>query len=521
MKIAIRADASNQIGTGHVVRCLALADALNQPQKNVLFLCKAHSNHLANLIKDRGYPVSLLNTSDLNDSAYAHSYWLGGTEDDDAQQSLEAITDHFGGPVDTIILDHYGLAKPWETILREVCNSLVVVDDLSDRKHDCDLLVDQTFAKKERSYDGLLNPKSKRLVGEQFSFLRSEFTQYSIGQIQNHRKNVNLTSPKVIIMMGGMDPDDFTSQVAGILDKHPNLETVSIILSSQAKHLDAVKTWVDSNKKFKLFVSPNNIAQLLFEHDLAIGAFGGSTWERCRMGLPSLSLVIAENQRDIGRTLKQKNICELIDLPINQKQFDSALKNSLSSNIYFDRVNASLNVSDGLGLERVSKEILNLHQGLYIRSADTDDLMTLYAWVNSPERRNSAFNSQEVSLDQHKAWFKSKLSDPNSLIFIAMNPDGDAIGQLRFDIDEQACALVDIYIDKDAGGRGNGVKLLKLGASRLFEEKAVKQIKALVKLDNIASKKSFERSGFTQINSTQFNGIDCYQFLLDKPNEHK
>mgnify|MGYP000049337758 CR=1 FL=1 len=515
MNIAIRVDSSNIIGSGHIMRCLTLAKELEKHHARILFICKEHPDHLSQILKGQGYAVKLLEASTSETMPYAHSSWLAGDEADDAKQTSAAIQDYYNDPADITIVDHYGIGKRWEETIRERNGKLVVIDDLSDRPHHCDLLLDQTYDKSPQSYDGLVNQSCRLLLGARYILLREEFNQYSSKQIVLARKNVDFHAINVLVMMGGTDPQNLTVEITRSLLSLTYIKKISIILSSQAPHLQSVIALFTDIDRVTIYVAPDNIADLMLENNLAVGAAGGSTWERCRMGLPTLTIISADNQNEIGYKLAKENVLELLSSPIEKNDFTEKLQRFMTRNNYLKKTEASLAISDGKGCQSVTKEILSLLKGIRIRRADIVDTDSLFDLANTPIVRKNSFSPDPIHYETHKGWLEKKLADKNCLILIAENDSQQLVGQIRFDVNAFSIAAVDIHISQNHSGKGIGSMILTMGVAQLKTLKLARKVKALVKVDNIASKKCFERSGFTQGDSIEHQGVECFSFSLD------
>ena len=204
MKIAFRTDASIQIGSGHVMRCLTLADALRERGAQCNFICREHAGNMNDLIRARGYAVEVLPLNNSNASAHespAHEGWLGAEWQDDAEQTRRALADI---TVDWLIVDHYALDICWEHQMRGICRRLMVIDDLADRTHDCDLLLDQNYSDNAGRY-GTLVPDSTRIrIVPRYALLQPEYQRSQV-----ERSEAQAIS-RVLVFFGGSDPDDMT-----------------------------------------------------------------------------------------------------------------------------------------------------------------------------------------------------------------------------------------------------------------------------------------------------------------------
>lgn len=304
MRIAFRADASLQIGTGHVMRCLTLADALRERGAQSTFICRPHAGHLFDLIKQRGHEAIAL--SPLDDVYIApadpfHAKWLGTDWASDATQTSQAL----GEPVvDWLVVDHYALDRRWEQALRPHTRRIMAIDDLADRPHDCDLLLDQNLGRQIQDYSGLLSRHTQTLIGPAYALLRPEFAQWREYSLQ---RRANPQFKNLLITMGGVDQTNATGQVLDVLT-HCELPTelrITVVMGPHAPWLAQVQAQAAvMHRPSQVLAGVNNMAQLMAESDLCIGAAGGSAWERCVLGLPTLVLILAANQHSGAMALQ-------------------------------------------------------------------------------------------------------------------------------------------------------------------------------------------------------------------------
>tara|TARA_R110002111_G_scaffold145581_1_gene212060 strand:- start:13187 stop:14290 length:1104 start_codon:yes stop_codon:yes gene_type:complete len=315
MRITFRADASVQIGTGHVMRCLTLAEALRNHGHQCAFICRDHPGHLAELIAQKGFEVHLLRESGLSelnaedDTTLAHAEWLGASWQQDAEQTLNVLS---GASTDWLVIDHYALDARWESQVAAIANKVMVIDDIADRQHECDLLLDQNLGRMFEDYNGLVPEACTRLIGPRYALLRSEFGKIRERSLE-HRQNPRLR--RILITLGGVDQDNVTGQVldALALSQLPPETELDIVMGAAAPGLEAVRQQSET-LPFKATVSVNvsDMAERMCLADLCIGAAGSTSWERCCLGLPSVIVVLAENQRGIGQALEQSGAAYLV-----------------------------------------------------------------------------------------------------------------------------------------------------------------------------------------------------------------
>lgn len=307
LRVAFRADASIEIGTGHVMRCLTLADALIREGATCLFICRAMPGDLRKAIAQRGHATRPLPAAEAlpaqDASGPAHAHWLGVTWTQDARETRAAIGPT---PVDWLVVDHYALDGRWEEALRPSCRHLMVIDDLADRTHACDLLLDQNTGRRAQDYAALLPIDTPVLAGPRYALLRPEFAALRAESLTRRRQP---RLGRLLVTMGGIDKDNVTERVLDALDACPmprDLE-ITVVLGPQAPwraQVEARAARMCNATHVRVGVA--DMARLMTDSDLAIGAAGSTSWERCALGLPSIVLVLAENQRSIAESLHQQ-----------------------------------------------------------------------------------------------------------------------------------------------------------------------------------------------------------------------
>ena len=294
MLACIRADASTHIGTGHVMRCLTLAHLLRRRDADVQFISRLLPGHLCDHVEREGFRVRRLPearaTSVTSDDP---ATWLGTTTSEDASETRHALAT-IGRPADWLVIDNYALDASWGTPLRDQTRRIMVIDDLANRRHDCDLLLDQNYYRDlEHRYDGLVPKHCETLLGPRYALLREEFAQARL-----HARPRDGRVGRLLVFLGGADPENHTAKVLHAILKvgAPRLR-VDVVVGASNPHQDSVRALCDSLGDARFHRQVGNMAELMLAADLAIGAGGATTWERCLLGLPSLILIIAENQR--------------------------------------------------------------------------------------------------------------------------------------------------------------------------------------------------------------------------------
>ncbi len=366
-KIAFRVDASLTIGSGHVMRCLTLADDLINRDSKCIFVCRPLEGNLINFIKQRGHLVLALpilqNVSRLNYNSVAYEDWLGTDWETDANDTKKLLTENFCSPIDWLVVDHYALDFRWENHMCTTTSHIMVIDDLANRIHHCDVLLDQNLGRTAKEYRDLINPDIKLLIGPQFALLRSEFVELRPICLARREKKTKINH--ILISMGGVDKDNVTGQLLDALRScklSPELQ-ISIVLGIQAPWLSTVKRKaLDLPWKTKVLIGVSNMAQIMMDADLAIGAAGGTALERCALGLPSLVLILAENQRASAEALQNHNAVAVFDSVSDICNWlNSIIDMGVDSPTLKHLGIAAAQITDGYGVKRVVQEMELFH----------------------------------------------------------------------------------------------------------------------------------------------------------------
>lgn len=340
--VVIRADASIDIGSGHVMRCLSLAESLNAAGAKVVFACREHEGNLCSLIEAARFPVFRLPGT-------------SPTPDEDAEQTIEVVGKE-GAAADWIVIDHYGLDQRWETRIRRLGGSIMAIDDFAGRDHDCDLLLDQNCLP-EAGYDYASRvPRSCRLLlGPQHALLRAEFARE---RARLRQRDGELQ--RVLIFFGGSDPTNETSKALdGVLNLgRPNL-AIDVVVGEANPHKDAVQRKCGTSPHTSYHCQVDNMAELMAQADLSLGAGGSASWERCCLALPTVAAVLADNQARIAATLARQGALLNLGESDSLKTADySTAVGSLDRAALREMSRAAGTLVDGCGAARVAAELL-------------------------------------------------------------------------------------------------------------------------------------------------------------------
>ncbi|KHL93566.1 hypothetical protein QW71_23010 [Paenibacillus sp. IHB B 3415] len=291
MNIVFRVDSSYEMGTGHVMRCLALANEFKHRRAKVSFICRDLPGNLASYITDKGYPVFLLPLP----SERAYASWLQVDLQTDAMDTAQILVKF--PHVDCLIIDHYGIDQRWERLIEEYVTQIVVVDDLADRPHQCSILLDPNISYAKDRYQDLVPASCVKFVGTPYAILRPEFRSVKM-QLAERDGRIN----RILVFFGGTDPTNETLKALQALSKFHSADLyIDVVVGEMNKRKEVIQRICSLMKNVFFHCQIEYMAALMRKADFAIGAGGSSTWERCYLGLPSLSIITAANQREITK----------------------------------------------------------------------------------------------------------------------------------------------------------------------------------------------------------------------------
>lgn len=343
------------------MRCLTLADALRGQGHECLFICRDHPGNLSEVIAQRGFGLHLLSqeeptaqgTGSTVDSVLGYESWLGTSWQRDAEQTTDFLKRK---QIDWVVIDHYALDARWEEQVTWVASKLMVVDDLANRPHAADLLLDQNLGRSERDYDQLVCASCKRLVGPKYALLRPEFHRLRARSLERRDKPELL---RILVSMGGMDTPNATASVLAALESSslPSQLRLDVVMGATAPWLLDIQKAAKSSR-FNVTVSTNvqDMAERMCLADLSIGAAGSTSWERCALGLPSIVVSQAQNQSEILEALAVARAAIKLDFPIDEAELASLVigLHKTPEKLADMARNASV-LCDGTGVEKVMR----------------------------------------------------------------------------------------------------------------------------------------------------------------------
>jgi UDP-2,4-diacetamido-2,4,6-trideoxy-beta-L-altropyranose hydrolase len=399
---------------------------------------------------------------------------------------------------DLLVVDHYGRDANFERACRPWARRILVLDDLADRPHDCDMLLDPAASQCDADYAALVPPGCMLLLGPAYLPLRASFAAMRRPVLARRQREQK--PRRLLLSFGATDPDNVTSAVLDILARAEWPFAVDILLGAAAPHLEAVrKSAAAASFPARLHVALKDVAGLLGDVDIAIGAGGGGAWERCCLGLPSIVICTAANQHATVEGLRTAGAAQVLEIRKNiaNDHLIDALDRLIKDNAARrDMARAAACLCDGLGAQRVVTALdpPHAHDGtaIYMRPAVAADAERLLAWQRDPRTRRYSRTSRIPEASEHCVWFSARLGDPECLFNIIMH-GAEPAGALRLEFcAEDSAYEISIYVAPERWRLGIGSAALDIARALLPEAK----IRAHVHAVNEASHALFAAAGY-------------------------
>lgn len=505
MRIVFRVDASLEIGSGHVTRCLTLAQALRDGGCQVMFVCRDCPGNMCNLIAGHAFSLVRLPMVPTANAAQIPTATpdepvrvanIGAPADVDAQATREAIA-AWGG-ADWLVVDQYSLDHLWERSLRLAVPRIMVIDDLADRPHDCDLLLNQNIAPEAHRRHAAIAEASTLLLGPKYALLQPDYeTLHALTPLREGRIR------RILIYFGAADRDNLTSRaLAAFLGLERHDVEVDVVVHEGSPHLQGIKRQITGHSNITLHAPLPTLARLMARADIAIGACGTTAWERLCVGLPALVITLAENQRSISRELHARGLIrELGDVTTVRnadiaRVLDELLRVGVDKE-WSARCHATV---DGKGARRVRAVMTTTAQTpLVMRDATGHDESLLLEWANDPITRRNSFTSDPIDEISHRRWFQPRLDSPESCrIYIGEVANDIPVGQVRFERVGHEWQIA-YSLAREFRRRGLGAPLLDSALQSFRELNRGAIVFGNVKPGNLSSRQVFETLGFQRI----------------------
>jgi len=473
--VYIRADGNVMIGSGHLVRCIALAQMIKEFY-TITFVCKEiPSNLIEALSENQFYLIMVTKESEF----------------------LELLTS-----LDTVVLDGYSFDTDFQKKIKKIGCSLVCVDDLFDQEFFADLIINQAPGVDPNKYKA--QPYTQFALGLNYVLLRDSFLKSVLEE-----KRIDKTE-SVFICFGGSDQRNLTQMVLSVVISFREFKKIVVVTGFSYKFSEKLESLIDADHRVFHFhgINENQMTQLMWESDIAIIPASGILFEAIASGCKIIFGKYIDNQRVLYEKFKSLNFFESVE------NFEvENIMHSVSNIIKNKGGNPRL--IDGRSAERILEKFNALATShfeveLYYRFANLDDLHLYYKWANDKLVRENSFHSEPVIFEQHVNWFYSKVNSENCFLYLFINNAHIPVGQVRIEIVDKE-AVIGISIDKKFRGKSLGTKMLLQSSNDFFNKKSFRKIIAYVKKENVASYLIFKNAGFINEGNIQVQNNMCFK----------
>lgn len=491
--LLVRADANTHMGTGHVMRCLALAQAWQHAGGTAHFVCAEVPDGLATRLMAEGMVLHHL------------SQEPGGRQD--AQRTV-AIAQQVGAT--WVVEDGYHFGADYQRAIKDAGLRLLAIDDYGHAEHYvADLVLNQNICADESIYPNR-ETTTQLLLGTKYVLLRREFWSW-----RGWCRAIPDVARNILVTMGGGDPDNQTLKVIRAIQKIKEIDlSVVVVVGGGNPHLKVLEEAIARNPSIRLTQNAINMPELMAWADVAVSAGGSTCWELCFLGAPPLLLITAENQRHVAHGLASAGAA--VNLGWHEELEIPVIANSLTEVILSaeQRIRLSENgrqLVKGTGLSSILCYLQSTE--LTLRRANQNDCRTIWEWANDPVTRQNSFRTETIPWESHVVWFTSKLADPDTLFFVATNSLGEAIGYVRFELVTVAQAVISVAVAPTQRGRGYGTHLIVLGMQEVQRIASIDVVHAYIKAGNQVSIQAFTSAGYSETEMMTINGCPAFHYV--------
>jgi len=491
--LLVRTDASVAAGTGHVMRCLALAQAWQHSGGNAIFAMAETIPSIEARLRISHIKVARLCAAP-------------GTADDAARTCGVARREG----ADWVVVDGYQFDSAYQSALRTAGLKVLFIDDNGEAAPYCaDLVLNQNAQVSDSMYRDR-DAHVRLLLGSRYILLRREFAFWRTRAFE-----IAPRARRILVTMGGSDPDNVTEEILRILLAEPDLE-LTVAVGGSNPHLAGLEQLVDySSRPIRLLKDVSDMSALMVWADLAVAGAGTTSWEMCMMGLPAALCVLAPDQEKVASELARLGAA--VDLgyagEVPAARTQSTLRDLLRSQSRRAMMSKrGREIVDGRGTERALAFVWG--EPTLRRTIDSD-CRVFWEWANDPAARAVSIPKEPIPWERYMEWFRARLTDPQTILYTARSRGGDPLGMVRYQIDG-AHAILSINLGAEFRGKGFGRKLLFLATEELFRISTVAVIDAFVRLSNEPSVRLFEGAGFRSLGIENVQGDQAIHYVLDR-----
>jgi len=489
-RVVLRADCGASIGVGHVFRCLSLAEILKD-DFYIIFAIQHPFDNVATLVNEMADEVISLNKTNDYTS--------------DALQLVNHLVSS-----DIVVLDGYQFTGEYQKIIKEAGYKLVYIDDLHLWHQFADVIINHAEGVSATSYSK--EPYTKLYLGLDYAILRKPFLEYDI---QARRIQ---SIGKVFISMGAGDINNVSQKFAGALLQINEIEEIHLLVGAVNPNLESIEKFIKDTGSSKINIhkslSAEEIVLLLRNCDICICPASNTSIESCAVGIGLVSGFTAENQLETLAGLEKKNVLinfgDFVGLSVNdiKTAFDKLVK---QPGIFDPLIENQTKLIDRKSPERLRGLFAALSgNSLHFRMAEYSDVDLYYQWTSDDLVRNNSFSTGTIAYDDHVNWFRSKVGSANCFLYLFLNDTGEAVGQVRIDKGSEE-AVIGISIAEAFRGKSMGVEMLTGSTDDYLNKYPTDTIIAYIKVENVASNKSFIKAGFDNEEIVTYKDFKCYK----------
>ncbi len=489
--LLIRCDASVAMGTGHAMRCLALAQAWLDAGGNVSFAMADATPALEVRLRIEGADVVRLPVPPGSAEDFARTCDLA------RQKKAEWV-----------VVDGYQFGSVYQSAIRDAGLKLLFIDDHGAAPpYSADVVLNQNLHAREELYQERA-PHTRLLLGPRYILMRREFTFW-----RKRKFEIAPRARRILVTMGGSDPENVTEQILKMLLAEPDLE-LTVVVGGSNPHLTRIEQLLENaNCPIRLLKDVSDMPALMVWADLVIASAGTTSWELCMMGSPAMLCVLAPNRERIAGELARlgaaANLGYVGRAPADKT--GAVLCELLQSQARWEKMSArGRELVDGRGAERVA---VFLRGDPILRRTIESDCRSCWEWRNEPTSNDESAASEPVGWERYMEWFRARLGDPQSILYTAVSRRGEPMGMVQCQLDGTH-AVLSINLGAAFRGKGNGRKILALAIEELFRVSGIKAIDALVRMPNQPSIRLFEGAGFRKAGVETVLGDQAIRYVL-------
>lgn len=495
--LILRADASPSAGAGHVMRCLALAQAWRGVGGSAIFVTPLGASPLQERLKSEGFET-------VRSTAPPGSV-VDAMRTADIAREVDARW---------VVVDDYHGDAGYQKILKDAGLRLMWIDDSSYSAHYyADVVLNQNLHACEAMYASR-ETYTRLLLGTRHVLLRREFL------MRKPPAKANVEQSRLILVtLGGFAPGSLACRIVTALQQVKSRQVQVALVGgyTQANHSALRGLRGKSRLPTQLVATAANMAEWMRRATLAISAAGSTSWELAYSGTPGILIAVAENQIPIAGELHATGAFISVG-PASSVDFHKI--GSLTEELLSDpeRVaemsQRAKKIVDGDGVSRVVGHLRA--DGVYLRVARENDCSLFWEWANDPVTRGSSLSTEQILLEDHVKWFDEKLHDPRHFMFVACRLDDRPVGQSRLHLRHSGEAEISIAMDPAERGKGLGAIVIDLSVRRIFHQTRVHTVHAYIKPSNRPSIKVFEKAMFEYMRTEKVKGWEVFHFVRTK-----